>query len=313
MLVDSSWYPQSVRYAFGEPVVELIQPEKPLDGLVSETRSLAISDTMTIPLDSLTIAGEPTQPQGLLYHLPRSGSTLVSKMVAAAGHYLVLDEPPALNGLLSQLMDNTQDAPNGRFNGQWLKTLLRLFTNHASATRSGTCIKLSSWMCLIARAIHSVAPTVPTAFIYRDPLEVSVQVLNRHPGWMDAQCRQAILGDQDSDPGVPDEVYCVLMLRRFCEELGSAPGKPLHVNYSGLSDSSVGQLFRCFGITVPETRLRELFNQVSKLDSDDLTWQRPFVADSEKLRNSASASLKQLVDAEVRPALNQLLTTKGIT
>jgi hypothetical protein len=184
-------------------------------------------------------------PRGLIFHMSRCGSTLVSRMLSAAGLRVISEAPPI-----------DQAVQTGR--EDWLRAIV------AAIGGSGPFfVKLDSWHIHSLPLIRAAFPQTPWVFLYRDPVEVLVSHLRRSglqaiPGLMDPQ----LLGLDADAASLPREEWCARVLAAFCRSALCSRGDDggLFVDYRELPAAVSGSIARHFGITPDETgaaRMRE--------------------------------------------------------
>jgi hypothetical protein len=287
--------PGAVRFVLAEPVVELhIRPGLSRSGATVEPGPAP--PVMSIPLMDLEV--EQEVPDGLVFHLPRSGSTLLARMLSARPQDVCLLEPLGINGLLSCCPLSNPHLQ------RWLGQLLSLYVATHRAPGGELFIKLSSWMTLYLDAFHASVPATPTLFLYRDPVEVLTQILDREPGWMAEHAKGFILdaGTPGSAP-LTREGYCAAALARFCDAVLSASRHPLVVAYSELPGAALDRIAGWFGLELsPSERDRML--QIANADAKDP--QRSFVSDSALWLERASQSIRELAERELAPRIDAL-------
>jgi len=125
---------------------------------------------------------EPSlEPAGMIFHLSRCGSTLVSRLLGTLPGVAVLAEPGPLNAVLG--LDGVDEATVTR--------LARLVIRALGRVRLGDerqlVLKCTSWN-VRRRAILSAAfPNTPWVWVQRDPAHVLASLLADPPGWLDPQ------------------------------------------------------------------------------------------------------------------------------
>ena len=108
------------------------------------------------------------KPDGLIFHMSRCGSTLVSQMLASVEECRVMSEPPAVEDVL-QLGSVAR-----------LRTMVSAL-GQASEFERHYFLKLDCWHIRHFDLIHEAFPETPAAFLFRNPLEVLVSQM-RNPG-----------------------------------------------------------------------------------------------------------------------------------
>lgn len=290
------WLPRSIRFAMGQPIVTVVcLPTLPLGfisdlDLVGETRSLPLCD-LQLPADS--------RPNGLIFHLPRSGSTAVARVVSTLPDSACIFEPAGLNELLTPILTGNAIEP------VWLKQLLGLYAHGYRRANSSIYIKLSSWQLACADWYTQAAATTPQAVIYREPLEVLVQILQRPTGWMTPSVRPHLRRLLNIEQSNQDSAqYCSAVLAQFCQRALHlcAPAIAAHHSLSNdLNDRVLPALATHTTAQERQTALRALVN-----DSENWEDEHRYQPDSTALQASASDQLKRLAKYQVQPHIERL-------
>lgn len=110
-------------------------------------------------------ASETPQPAGLIFHMSRCGSTLISRSLAATGSLRALSEAAPLDDILQ----------TGR--PDWLRRMAAALAGPAARS----VFKLDVWHIRSLPLFLNAFPGVPWIFVCRDPLEVIVSQMRR-PG-----------------------------------------------------------------------------------------------------------------------------------
>jgi hypothetical protein len=128
--------------------------------------------------------GEPSlEPAGMIFHLSRCGSTLVSRLLGTLPDVVVLAEPTPLNGLLG--------LEPGRFDEAALVGVVRLLVRALGRCRHGDerqlLLKCSSWNIRRRAVLAAAFPETPWIWVQRDPARVLASLLAKPPGWLEVQ------------------------------------------------------------------------------------------------------------------------------
>ncbi|MEK8032812.1 hypothetical protein AACH06_18480 [Ideonella sp. DXS29W] len=252
------------------------------------------------PLGQLDRVGEQAAPAGVIFHVARCGSTLVSQMLKQHPDTVVYSEPLAINELLVP-----PHAGDRASRVAALRSLGARFSAHAGRRY---VLKLSSWNTLFADLIVEAFPQTPLALCVRDPLEVAVSLQQSRPRWLHddhaALFSNAVQGNLQAKG--PDE-RIALFIAAFLRAAGMLPAnRSLLLPYLSLPDAVVAQLAPHFGLPLDDP-VRQRISSVSRHHSKS----RPghlsdFVPDAERKRAAASAGLSQLVETFCRPAYQTL-------
>lgn len=138
------------------------------------------------------IAAARPQPElrlaGLIFHMSRCGSTVISQMLAALQRNVVLSEPAPLDQIVSipaRLGAQSHDELI-----PYLRTMVALFSRQRRAEECDLFMKLDAWHVVLLPLLRRAFPEVPWVFVYRDPVAVLASLagsrpLQMFPGWVD--------------------------------------------------------------------------------------------------------------------------------
>ncbi len=206
---------------------------------------------VTAPLPPI---GNAVPPKGLIFHISRCGSTLVSQMLAAVPRLRVASEPASFDEVLrSELSDDLK-----------IDGLRRI------AYALGDVIKLDAWHIHQFLLIRAAFPETPWIFVWRDPVEVLVSHL-RMPGM------QTVPGV--IDPGMmglnPNNItqltragWCASVIGSFCRRGLSVRDEPkgMFIDYRQLPEAAIGRLAEHFGLGASPEEL-ELMRRAGMRDA----------------------------------------------
>jgi len=304
----ASWVPAQIRWTAAGPVVDWCH----LGDLrfVAPFFEQTINDAMAHPFNRLFRHSTPLapvepdglelRPRGLIFHMSRCGSTLVSQMLAALPRNVVLSEPTPIDQILHAA---------GRLSDNQIAILLRGMTaalgRRRGAQERDLFVKLEGWHVLRLPLIRRAFPDVPWVFLYRDPLEVlaSLSDLRPHrmlPGGIDA----ALLGGDAAAHAMSPDAYSALVLRRVCEAAiaHAADGSGLLIEYRDLPRAACGVLLDHFGLRYEVEELA-CMNEAARFDAKSP--RRLYVDDSEAKRHGAGEEIRNLA-AELAPLYARL-------
>jgi hypothetical protein len=215
------YFEDNVRICLRDPFTALFQREMPLS------------------------AGEGIRPAGLIFHMSRCGSTLVSRSLAAAESTWVIAEAPPLDDVLQA------NAPE---RAQWLEWMVSAL-GPARESRKSYIIKLDSWHIRNLPLFRAVFPEVPWVFVYRHPLEVLVSLMSSPglqaiPGLMEP----AIFGLREEDRGLTRQQWCIKVIESFMTAALPFREDPkgLFVNYSELPGAVCSSIAHHFGLVLTD-------------------------------------------------------------
>jgi hypothetical protein len=281
-----------------------IAPDELQDAFMYETvtRLAGPDEIVEIPDQELGRLAPGSAPTGLIFHVARCGSTLVSQVLKQQRNLVVYAEPLPFNEILVP--------PHGQGRARMvaaLRSLAALFALHAGRP---FVIKLSSWNTLFCDLVAEAFPATPWVLCVRDPLEVAVSLQSQRPGWLLDSSDPANLFADIVDPARESrtfETYLARLFAAFCS--AAARLDPLHgslVAYDGLPGSVWEVVAPRFGLDLdPSTRQR--MARAARLDAKSPAAKRvEFTPDNDRKRAAASAALREAVDAVARPAFERL-------
>ncbi len=223
-------------------------------------------------------------PNGLIFHMSRCGSTLVSRTLAALPQIRVMSEAPPIDQVLA----------TGRV--EWLRDVVGALGAGAEAHY---VIKLDAWHIYHLPLLREAFPEVPWIFVYRDPVEVMVSHA-RQPG-MQMIPKPEWVGTR--------QAWCEHVLEGFLEAALRFRDDPkaLFIDYKELPGAIGGSIARHFGLGLTEADelvLREASQQNAKNPNSG------FTSDSEAKRREGEL-LAGTAGAQRLATLYTRLTGRG--
>ena len=228
-------------------------------------------------------------PRGLIFHMSRCGSTLVSQMLAALPHNLVLSEASPLDAVVQARAGKPELSEEQQ--ALWLAWMMSALAQPRRGEQA-SFVKLDSWHTLALPLFRRAFPSVPWVFLYRDPVEVLVSQLEA-PGIQTVpELRGAhILGTDAPFEPHRREDYCARVLARTCEPVLThiGEGGGLLINYRELPAAVFSAVLPHFGVTVSR-RDRAAMAKAARYDA-----KMPgvaFSADAEDKQAAATPALR---------------------
>lgn len=275
------WLP--VRYVEGErPAIDWCHfaGQKPVQPFFSDSAGEAAVRPFNralryrTPLDAFVENAEAARPSGLIFHMSRCGSTLVSQMLGAAPDMVAIAEPEPFDALLRAPL------PPG----------MRIAALRAMAAALGRghrhyFLKTDSWHTLDLPLLAQAFPGAPWIFLYRDPIEVLASHA-RMPGRQTVPGMVPVLdsiatGSQGLD-------HAAQILARICQA-AIAHGVQDHgmlVHYRELPDALFTRVLPHFRID-PSAQDRALMVRAARRDAK--APRQSFLPDGALKRREASA------------------------
>lgn len=303
---DENWLP--VRAALHPDGLYLalrqIRAEELQDAFMQETvaRVPAAEKIVQVAMGDLGKAAAGSAPAGVVFHVARCGSTLISQLLKQQGECVVYAEPLPVNEILVP--------PHRRPRHELasaLRSLADAFARHAGGP---WVMKLSSWNTLFCDVVAEAFPDTPWILSLRDPVEVGVSLLGRPPGWLGDRA-----GTTSPFPAIIDpehasasrEEYVARLYGAFCDAACRLdPARGRLVRYETLPAAAWEIVAPHFGLPLDERQLQRMA-AAARLDAKAPVGQAVgFVRDTATKQAAASAILRQAIDAFARPPLERL-------
>lgn len=184
----------------------------------------------------VALDSEPSlEPAGMIFHLSRCGSTLVSRLLGTLPGVVVLAEPAPLNTLLGI------DA--GGVNEADLVAAVRLVVRALGRCRHGDerrlVLKCSSWNIRGRAVLAAAFPETPWIWVQRDPARVLASLLANPPGWLclrDApqQAARRFGVDPAAVPAMTQAEFAARALGAMLEAATADPAQRICIDYADL-------------------------------------------------------------------------------
>ena len=130
---------------------------------------------------SLALDAEPSlEPAGMIFHLSRCGSTLVSRLLGTLPGVVVIAEPSPLNTLLGLdpgLVDESALI-------QVVRLLVRALGRRRHGDEQRLVLKCTSWNIRPRAILAAAFPDTPWTWVQREPSRVLSSLLAEPPGWL---------------------------------------------------------------------------------------------------------------------------------
>lgn len=234
------------------------------------------------------------RPAGFIFHSTRSGSSLLTRMLAALPANIVLSEVRPLDTLLRAKRFDPAVTDARRV--EWVRLIVSCLAQPSREGERHLFIKFHSWSIFELRIIRLAFPHVPWIFVYRDPLEELVSQMKQRdahmiPGVIDPQ----MFGmDHVTISEMAPEDYCSRVLQALFEAaLQSLPDGGLLINSSQLR-TEFSLISRFFRLSWTDAEV-EIMKSKTKPHSKDPSG--TFQDDSARKRAQAS---EQVVEAATR-------------
>lgn len=311
----SGWLPFAIEPRAQGPAVHWVDPgtdpfaEPFFDRSISRLLKQPNCRVATTGVDALVQLPELAphlRPKALIFHIGRSGSTLLANALKALERCLVVSEPLAVNNLLLA-------AENDAWREPWAARLTGLVACLGQPRRPSQVdyfLKFSSFNTLYIEQVCACFPDVPWIVLYRDPVEIVVSLLKRPPGWLNHREnpeRAAVLAACSSEEvrGISDEVFAGRVLERLFEAAVAAlDGTGRALNYADLTTRALDHVLPHLGLVPGETELAVMANTFSVHAKD--SQQRRFEPDAQQKQASATSAVRQVCEERLATPFHAL-------
>jgi hypothetical protein len=196
-------------------------------------------------------------PGGLIFHLSRCGSTLLSQMLAATTAQVVLSEPSPLDQLLT-LRRTVPGIPDSTWSA-WLRALVQVMGRARGPGPSRWFWKCDARHVLDLPFLTAALPGVPWLFLYRDPLEVLVAHRGQPAPLMVPGAWVPGMEALYSPPDTPPEEHIARVLAACCRAALTISPAGLFMDYDDLPHTAWLRLQSHFNLQLtPEESARSL-------------------------------------------------------
>jgi hypothetical protein len=132
----------------------------------------------------LALDGEPSLDlAGMVFHISRCGSTVVSRLLSTVPGVVVIAEPSPLNALLG--LDPQR--VDGATLVQLVRLLVRALGRRRHSDERQLVLKCTSWNIRRQEILTAAFPDTPWVWIQRDPTQVVASLLATPPDWLGHQ------------------------------------------------------------------------------------------------------------------------------
>lgn len=281
-----------------------IRPAELQDPFMQETiaRIPARESVVQIAREDVGRGTAGTGPAGIVFHVARCGSTLVSQLLKQHVGVVVYAEPLPVNEILLP--------PHKWTRAELVAALRSLGAAFDSHARKPWVWKLSSWNTLYCDVVAEAFPTTPWVLCLRDPVEVAVSLLDTPAGWIWDAGQPAAPFAKAIDPegaARSREDYVARLYGTFCDAAARLdPSLGALIDYAALPGAAWDAVAPRFGLALDEptrARMREAAGMNAKAP---IGRPQKFAADAAAKQAAASEELRRAIDTFARPAFDRL-------
>lgn len=241
-------------------------------------------------------------PTGFIFHMSRSGSTLISRMFAALPQNIVISEARPVDGVLQARINSPAVSQEQYID--WVRAMVSALGQPRRGSEKHFFIKFEAWHVLMLPIIRKAFPNVPWIFSYRDPVEVLVSQQENTGQVIPNFLHYSLFGSKANVvASLPADEYRALVLAALCRAaLKHHQDGGLLLNYKELPvavGSAISGLFRVEWTDEEITTMNGITRHHSKE-------QGIFKSDSEKKQQKATSALRQAADKWLYPIYQEL-------
>jgi hypothetical protein len=265
------WTPIRVDLSGAAPVIDWadLSEERFVEPFFDQTVARWASGSRARPLvrtglEALIILdNEPSlEPAGMIFHLSRCGSTLVSRLLGTLPGAVVIAEPSPLNALVG--------LDPGRVSEVTLVRLVRLLVRALGRCRHGDeqhlVLKCTSWNIRRREILAAAFPETPWIWVQRDPANVLASLMTTPPGWLGlgvTSPRTARLFGLDpaAVPARARVEFAARALGAMLEAAATDPAGRLSIDYADLPGAVWRRVAPHFGLEADSAAIERMIEE----------------------------------------------------
>jgi hypothetical protein len=297
---DAHWTPAQIRWTAAGPLVDWchLGDLRFTAPFFEQTVGTAMAHPFNLlfrrstPLAMLEEISSELRPAGLIFHMSRCGSTLLTQMLAALPQNVVLSEPGPLDQAL-RLPTRLQGVTPDKLIG-WLRGMTASLARRRHPEERDLFIKLEGWHVLMLPLIRRAFPGVPWVFLYREPLDVMASLARQRPNqMMFGGLDPALLGVEAAQAAAMSaDRYCALVLEQIClAAVAHIRDGGLLLEYRELPEPALAKLIDHFGLRYG---IAELAAMRARAEFNAKQPARRYVDESNERRSAVSEEIGSL-------------------
>jgi hypothetical protein len=249
---------------------------------------------------------EPSaEPAGMIFHLSRCGSTLVSRLLGTLPGVVVIAEPSPLNALLGldpKLVDRAALT-------QVVRLLVRALGRRRHGDEQRLVLKCTSWNIRQRAILAEAFPDTPWIWVQRDPVRVLTSLLAEPPGWLRLQdwpqrAKQRFGIDPATVPAMTRAEFAARALGSMLDAAAAAdPAGRLCVDHADLPDAIWGRVSPHFALDVDDAAVVRMTEESRFYSKDSAP--RVFAGDTPEQR-SVTDEVRQMAQRFAEPGYRLL-------
>jgi hypothetical protein len=234
---------------FFDETIQKCRARRSYEQLKNSVSSLSLLTNWATSLSSLP-------PSGIIFHVSRCGSTLLSQLLSLSPQHIVLSEVPFFDELLRWQRNN--DVPQ-QARLQQLEAALKLYTVPYQG-ETHCFIKPDSWHIFFYPLLRQLFPATPFFLLYRHPAEVlrsqqKQRGMHAIPGFIEP----SLFGLEESVVQMDFSEYMALVLEKYFAAFASIlqhDNNVIPVNYKSGAIAMIETIAARTGFT-PDEAMRQ--------------------------------------------------------
>jgi hypothetical protein len=234
---------------------------------------------------------------GLIYHMSRCGSTLLTQMLGSTAGTVASSEPEPFDAVLRWIAAAGPDPADA---GAAIRAMLAALGRRAAQFPARHLVKLEVWHSLFLPELRAALPDVPWVYLHRNPVEVLVSQVSQPsmhivPGALD----EARLGLSGFDAESQIE-FAAKVLGRCLQ--GAVEhwdlGDGLAIDYREIRSGGAASAAGHFGITLDQ------FDEAAMAQAarrDAKVPEQTFASDSKRKQAEATPAIRAAVEQLIAP------------
>ena len=249
--------------------------------------------------------GPGLEPDAIIFHVSRCGSTLLAQMLAALPQHTVLAEPPLADEIIR--LPRRRPATTEAEQIAWLRGAIAALARPHAATSRRVFVKLDCWHLFAWPLVRAAFPRTPLLFLHRHPVEVLAS-LNRRPSLTlvrDTVGPEQLGLTRAARDALPPLEHAAAILGAFFR-VATAAGSAFHrIAYDQLPDYVLHALP---GVAFAPAE-QDLLATAAQRDAKDPT--RVFAPDAAHKRRTASPELWAAAERWTLPSYHEFLAPES--
>jgi hypothetical protein len=254
----------------------------------------------------VALDAEPSlEPSGMIFHLSRCGSTLVSRLLGTLPGVVVIAEPSPLNGLLG-LDPNLVDRAALT---QMVRLLVRALGRRRHSDEQHLVLKCTSWNIRQREIVAAAFPDTPWTWVQRDPALVLTSLLAEAPGWLRLQnwpqgANRRFGVDPATVPAMTPTEFAAHALGAMLEAAAATdPAGRLCIDHTELPDAVWQRVVPHFGLGADDTAIARMVEESRFYSKDSAP--RIFTGDDPE-RRSVTPEIREAAQRFAEPGYRAL-------